>query len=270
MTWHVEPDVLANYQNGSVDRIAAASIELHVTGCADCRAMIDSDPERFERTWLGIAERVEPSPLSLVERTLASVGVQPSIARLVAVSPALRLSFLAALALVVGFAVGASRSNAGDGSYRLFLVVAPLIPVAGVAFAYGRLVDPAFEFTLTAPIDSFRLLLIRASTVLSISVVLTGVGWLIADTPALVGATAWLVPSLALTLITLYLASRFEMWVSAALTASAWGLAAFVAMDRELEIFTGSAQIVYLILTLLAVVGITARRNSYDRQGGSR
>jgi hypothetical protein len=96
------------------------------------------------------------------------------------------------------------------------------------------------------------------------------VGWLIADTPGLVGATAWLVPSLALTLITLYLASRLEMWMSAVLTASGWGLAAVVAMDREMEIFTGSAQIVYLILILLAVVGITTRRNSYDREGGNR
>lgn len=270
MTWHVEREVLGEYQKGSTDRIAAASVEMHVTGCEQCRSMLSPDAEWLEGSWMSVAQKVEPSPPGLLERAFVALGLRPNSARLVAVSPALRLSFLLALVLVMVFAVGASRSNPRGDSYRVFLIVAPLLPVAGVAFAYGRLVDPAYELTVTAPIDSLRLLLLRAATVLSVSIVLGVAAWPFIDTPDFLGITAWLLPSLALTLVTLSLASRFELWMAAAITAAGWGLALLAAMAEEVEVFGGWAQLAHVVVAAVAVFAIVMRRNSYDREGGHR
>ena len=58
------------------------------------------------------------------------------------------------------------RRPAGtDRGLALFLVVAPLIPVAGVAAAFGPGLDPTWEITVAAPGGGFRLLLLRAAAV---------------------------------------------------------------------------------------------------------
>ena len=78
----------------------------------------------------------------------------------------------------------------------LFLLVAPLLPLAGVAAAYGPLVDPAYELALAAPLGSLRLLLLRAVAVVAVddaarrwprALALPGLDWT---------AAAWLLPSL--------------------------------------------------------------------------
>lgn len=270
MSWHVDVETLARYQKGSIDRVAAASVEGHITSCPDCRSSIARDSDWLERSWLGIADAVEPSPPSLAERALVRIGVPAHWARLVAASPALRLSFLLAVALVLGFAVGASRSNPEGNTYRIFLIVAPLLPVIGVGFAYGRMVDPAFELTMASPVDSLRLLLLRATTVLSLSIVLGVIAWPFVPVPGVLGASAWLLPALALTLLTLALASRFEMWMSATMAAFAWGAALFIASAREVDVFAPRSQFVYLILAGVAGLAIAMRRHSYDRNGGLR
>ena len=270
MSWHVDQEVLHRYQEGTVDRVTAASLETHVTECQFCRGLLTVDDEWLEQSWTAVANRVEPSRPSLVERSLKAVGIPENVAPLVAVSPALRISFVLAVALVTVFAAVASTSNPDGESFRIFLVVAPLLPVVGVAFAYGRLVDPAHELTIVAPIDSFRLLMLRAATVLTVSIGLGLIAWPVVPAPVSFGLSAWLFPALALTLTTLAVASRFETWLAGAMVGGGWVAVMLLAYTREIETFDAQAQIVYAGLIGLAAVVVALRRNSYDREGGNR
>jgi len=270
MSWHVDELAVRRYQSDEADRVASASLEAHLTGCAQCRGLLMVDRDWLERSWIGVADRVEPGKSGVVESGLTKLGVPSHLARVVAVSPALRISFVLAVALVMGFAALASTSNSTGETYRIFLAVAPLLPVAGVAFAYGRLVDPAHEFTMVAPIDSFRLLMLRAATVLTVSIVLGVVVWPIVPAPGSVGISAWLLPALALTLITLALASRLEVWLAAGLVGGGWVAAMLLALSWEVEAFDGDAQALYAAVALLATGAVLVRRNHYDREGGRR
>jgi hypothetical protein len=270
MSWHVEPDVLHRYQTGVIDRVVAASVEAHVTECVECRGSLILDERWLEQSWAGIADRVEPGRAGVVERILTSVGLKPHLARVIALSPAFRVSFVLAVILVMGFAVGASASDPNGWAFRVFLFLAPLLPVTGIALAYGNLVDAAHELTLSSPIDSFRLLMLRAITVLIVSVGIGLVAWPFVEAPTAFGPSAWLAPAVALTLTTLALASRFEAWVAGAMVAGGWATAMALALSWDLETFNASAQWVYGLAAVVAGLVMAVRRNSYDREGGSR
>ncbi len=183
MSWHVEEKLVLSYQEGAVDRVTGASLEAHLTACADCRGLVKADPAWLESSWRGIAERVEPGKPGPLERLLTAVGVPQHHARLAAVSPALRASYLLAVVLVLGFAVLAAGADPAGRTYLIFLFVAPVLPVAGVAFSYGRRVDPAHELTLATPIDALRLLLLRAASVLVVAVGLGLLAWPLVPDP---------------------------------------------------------------------------------------
>jgi hypothetical protein len=107
-----------------------------------------------------------------------------------------------------------------------FLVLAALLPVLGVAFAYGPGVDPTYEIGITAPMSSAGLLMIRATAVLVASVLIAGLGALALPWRGW-EALAWLLPSLGLTLATLALSTTVRHRVAAALVVGAWvGVAA--------------------------------------------
>ena len=73
-----------------------------------------------------------------------------------------------------------------------FLVLAPLLPLAGVAAAYGRDVDPTYEIGLAAPMRSFGLLLVRALAVLATTSVMAAVAGARARRACSWSAAAWL------------------------------------------------------------------------------
>lgn len=269
MTWHIDIETVRSYEAGGLTRPAAASLEAHITSCPQCGALFSVDEAWLERSWTGIADRVEPT-LSRLESALRLVGVPEVSARLVVKSPAMRLSFVLALLLVLGFAVIASNTNPVGTSYRFFLVVAPLVPVAGVAFAYGRLVDPAHELTRVSPTSSFRLLLIRSATVVSVAILGALIAWPFVPAPSSVGVSAWLLPALTLTLTTLALASRFETWLAAAMVGGGWALVMTFAVTRDIEAFGAGAQLVHLLLAVTAGTLVVVRRDAYNRQGGGR
>src|SRR4029450_5981448 len=113
------------------------------------------------------------------------------------------------VASVVGLATGASLTLQHAASPVWLLAVAPLLPLAGVAAAYGPGVDPTFELALTAPMRGLRLLLIRAAAVLATTTLLAA-GASVALPGFGLRAVGWLLPSLALTLASLAPATFVE------------------------------------------------------------
>lgn len=268
MSWHVESETLRRYQSGDVDRVTAASVEAHVTTCAECRDDLVVDIDWLDRSWVGIAEHVEPGERSIVERVLTWVGVAPHLARVMAVTPSLRPSWLITVTLTLVFASLASRL-VQPGSFDLFVVLAPLIPVAGVAVAYGRLGDPAHEITAATPTDPLRLLLLRVAAVTGFAVVLSLVLDVAVSSARATGI--WILPALAMTLVTLALGTRLAMWMAASTSAVAWIalLSVFLARpeERPWSMFGVQAQVMFFVVAVTAALLFAHGRDEYRRGG---
>lgn len=230
--YHLEPGVVDLYRAGRLGFEQEASVEAHLLGCATCRDMLRPAvaSKRLEAIWDQVVERSMTPPPTPVERFLTRCGLSETTARVVTTTPSLRVAWTLALIVVLVFAVLAAGS--GEAGVRWFLVMAPLLPVAGVACAYGPAADPAHELTVAAPYHTVRLILIRSCTVIGACVLLTGLASLFL--PAGAPATGWLLPSLALSAGTLALSTRTTPNKAAAVIVAVWVLT--VLSTREFDI----------------------------------
>jgi hypothetical protein len=267
MSWHLEEDTVRRYQAGVVGVAAAASVEAHLTSCPHCRQLLDTDEEWLESSWEAVTRSVDNPRPYLVERVLRLAGLPTYLARLLAVTPSLRVSWLLAVSVALGFSAVASTVSSGSGKIDLFLAVAPLVPVAGVAVAYGRLGDPAHEITVATPIDSVRLLLLRTAVVTASAVLLSFLMDVLLRSSATTGA--WLLPALALTTVTLALGTRLTMWLAASVTAGGWVTLLTVTAARSqgttAHVFTLEAQFGFLVALVGAGLILAMRRDLYRR-----
>lgn len=203
MNWHLEPDDLRRYAASTLGVAQAASVEAHLLACGDCRAQVTAvaDPAAvasMARVKQAVDARIDAPATSPVERVLRRLGVGRIDARIVAVTFSLLGSWLGASVVALAFAAVASATGPERAGFATFLVLAPLVPLAGVALAFGPRVDPTHELAVAAPVPSSRIVLLRALVVTVSAVAATAVlslvlpGW-----SAL--AFAWLLPALALT-----------------------------------------------------------------------
>jgi hypothetical protein len=186
--WHLDPETIRRYAQGSAPPQLAASAEAHLIACADCRAALAAhvDARRVDTIWHEVADRVDAPRRGWPERALSRLGVGEATARLVAATPTLRAPWLLAVAGVL--VLTALAAQADERLLRTFLVVAPLGPLAGVAVAFAGGLDPTREIGLAAPYSALRLLLIRTAAVLSVTVPIVAVAvvaaaWVLVTVP---------------------------------------------------------------------------------------
>lgn len=275
MTWHAEPVVLEAYARGTVADSMAYSVESHLLSCETCRDGIAGFADRpmLDRVWVEVDDVVALPMPGPIERLLLRLGVSDHVARLLAATPSLRVSWLSAVALALVFAVAAAHFN--EQGFLLFVVVAPMLPLAGVAVAYGPGVDPTYEIGVASPVRGFHLLSIRAIAVLVSTTLLAGVAALMLPQVNW-AAAAWLLPSLALTTASLALSTTFRPIGTAAGVAVAWVGASVLGMlfaaqtsaDLQ-EVFGQSMQLVVLVVTLASTTLLVRRREALER-GASR
>jgi hypothetical protein len=270
--WHADEEMLAAYHEGRLDAAGRWSVEAHLTSCAACRLQARAlvDPARLRRLRAALIEAVDVPRAGVVERLLVRLGVADHTARLLAATPALRGSWLLAVAATLAFAVVAAWVTRGPDAALGFLCVAPLLPLAGIAVAYGPGIDPTYEIGLAAPLRSFRLLLLRAATVLGASALLAAaasltlprVGW---------GAAGWLLPSLGLTAVSLALATTVEPLRAIGVTAGAWVVAVAVTVappEPSSVLFAMAGQVAFAVVALLAAAVVLLRRGHFDSDRG--
>ncbi len=170
-TWHVDEDDLRAYARGGLAAPALWSADAHLTACAHCRGVLAevSDAAALEAGWERLDAELDAPRPGWFEGLLVRCGVGDGTARLLAATPVLRRSWLGAVVavLLMTFAV-ALMAGAADKP-ALFLAVAPLLPLAGVALAYGPALDPTHEMTVVSPMHGFRLLMIRTVAVLAVA-----------------------------------------------------------------------------------------------------
>lgn len=274
MTWHAHPDHLDAYAAGTLVGPAADSVEAHLLGCAPCRAGVGGRAPAPDDVWAAIATVIARPPASAVETWLVRLGCPHHVARLLAATPSLRASWLSAVTATLLFAAVAARIVPGDRGFALYLVLAPLVPLIGIAAAYtggggSQLLD---ELTTAAPTPNEWLLLLRAVAVLVVSCLLVAaaaviglphVGWIVA---------AWLLPALALTSATLALATLVPLRLGAAVLGLGWLLVTTLAVRvaaSPLAVFGEVTQVASLVV-VLAGTAVVARRHTQLDLGGVR
>lgn len=279
MSWHADTRLLDHYAAGSLASADAASLEAHLLACPQCRQGLAPrvDPRRLAATWTAIDAALDAPRPGPVERLLCRLGVSDHLARLLASTPSLRTSWLTAVALALAFAVVAAYGGTGEQALLVFLVVAPLLPLAGVAAAFTPSVDPAAEVALAAPMRTFRLLLVRAAAVLVPTLILTSLAALTLPGPGW-AATAWLLPSVALAVSALALSTYVSPAPAAAAVALLWvagvvasevvasgGLAGLrLGGSIESDLFRAAGQLGFGMASAAAAAVLANRRHVFE------
>jgi len=219
--WHLSADLAQGYASGEVSSVLAASVEQHLIRCTACRALLapSVDRARLDRVWDEVIEHVETPRSTMLERALRGLGVAEGTARLVAATPSLRGAW--SLGVVVVLTLAVLTAHADGHGIALFLALAPVLPVIGVAYAFGPATEPTHEIASATPYSALHLLAVRtavvvASTLVPVAVAapfLPGNAWL---------SVAWLLPALALTTGTLALATRLAPHLAGTGLAAAW------------------------------------------------
>jgi len=224
--------------------------------------------ERLASNLDAIMGEVTAPPRSRFERALLALRVPEPTARLMAATPVLRWAWFAAvgLVLVLAASAGSKQWEPGD-QLAVFLVLAPIIPVLGVALAYGPHSDRAYEVTVATPLSGLRLILLRTITVvvaaaaLSLLTVLTSPthGWL---------RLAWLLPALATTTTALALGAHLGIRRAAVGVGLGWltlvVVGAQVASDATAP-FGAVGQLCALGVTIVEAAMLAMSRRRLDR-----
>jgi len=191
------------------------------------------DTSRAELNFAAVAAELDAPAPSRLARLLRRLGMADTTVALVTATPALRFSWIASMVLVVLLALTLAGNSTGVGPERIsgLLVIAPLVPLLGVALAFGPFADPTHEVGVATPVHGFRLFLLRAVTVLATSCAALLVAALLSPDGGWY-RLAWLLPSLALSSLSLAASTRVDARWAAGTVAGAWMLLVLVANNN--------------------------------------
>jgi len=204
----------------------------------------------LDRVWLGVAAQVwrrQPGP---VERAAGRLLRSPGLARALVITPSLLLGWVIATMIVllagVGFTLGTGRPWVG--------LIAPAVAAAGIAYAYGPGIDPAWELSQSMAVSDRMVLLVRALAVFGLNAAL-GLAASAASGAAAAVTFGWLLPMTAICALALATAvvTRSPN-VGVAAGATGWVIAVLAGKAAEGQItaaITDSAFVVpYLALAV--------------------
>ncbi len=265
---HASKRIIEGYVRGGVDLSADEvwAVEAHLEMCRVCR----------ERLAAAVGAGV-PAVASLVDTVWS--GLEPQLA-VTATMPRRRRwsaplsrwmtpTMVPWLAMVVGVTLVAlllDLSDTGSGEVSLVLLLAPVLPVLGVAASWSRGLDPAYELTASVPRAGLYLVLRRTASVLAMVVPLLLVGgWATG-----VMVAQWLLPCLAFASTTLALGGVVGVTRAAVVLATVWAVvvvAPTLATSRTtFALQTGGLPVWGLILAL-GIGVVVARRGAYSVLG---
>jgi hypothetical protein len=269
--WHAQEPLLRGYLGGSVTALEGASVEQHLARCSECRGRIASlsDQAMLERGWAEVRTTIERPARPAAIRLAQRLGLRDPFAVLLAASMSLRTAWLSSVVVALAFSLAAAHLSVGTQLWP-FLLVAPLIPVLGVAVSFDDVQDPLETLVTTSPFGRERLILLRTTAVLVTCVPVACLFGLMLPGPAWV-AVAWLGPALALVPVLLALASFVDPRLAGSVVALVWS--GFVAVSARLFGPTWpvelAQQVVFAGIALVAIA-VLALRSTRPRQIGVR
>jgi len=238
------------------------------------------DAERLAHNRSVLLVRAAIGDGSRMRRVLRRCGLPDHVLSLLVATPSLRrswlLSVMGVLAVVAGEAAAARYgwiTAGGPGRIPVypgqdlapFLLVGPLLVLAGVAAAFLPMFDPACQLATAAPFSGFALLLARTVAALAAALVpvaaaaflLPGPGWL---------PVALMLPSLALSALALAGATVLPPRAAAVMAAILWGVPALLLTvdDVPLLIVQRNAQFACAATLCACAVVLVARHDRFE------
>ena len=119
----------------------------------------------LDRVWVAVAGEVwrrHPGP---VERLAGRLLRSPGLARALVTTPSLLLAWVLAAGVVL---LAGILATLGTGTPYVALL-APAVAAAGIAYAYGPGIDPAWELSSSAAVSDRMVLLVRALAVFGLN-----------------------------------------------------------------------------------------------------
>jgi hypothetical protein len=139
--------------------------------------------------WTGVAAQVWRRDPGRVERLAGRLLRSPGLARALLTTPSLLIGWVIASAVVL--AAGALVTVATGTPY--VALFAPAVAAAGIAYAYGPGIDPAWELSQSLAVSDRMVLLVRALAVFGLNAAL-GLAASAASGAAAAVTFGWLVP----------------------------------------------------------------------------
>ncbi|MFB8204089.1 zf-HC2 domain-containing protein [Kitasatospora purpeofusca] len=277
---HPSARLLAAYVDDGVPGAAAPAaalaadelwaVEAHLEACPACRERLSdavgTGQPAVAALTVAVWSELEPQLAVAAPAPPRRLAVRLSTWTTPAMTP-----WLAMVLVVTALALLLDRANAGPDPDRisLLLVLAPVLPVGGVAAAWSRGLDPAYELTAATPRAGLPLLLRRTAAVLAVVLpaLLIG-GWATGVT-----AAQWLLPCLAFTSTTLALGALLGVTRAAVAVAAGWlavVVAPTVAAGRTAVVLRADGLPVWGAVLALGVAVVVARRGAWTAPGQNR
>jgi len=261
MTTHLSPAVIARYvdREAELDEVTAWSVEVHLEDCADCRALVaggtTADSQALlARVAAGMDRDIAEGPAPVRRRRWSPARNRWLVWHLV--------PWLTMTVAVLGCAVLLQALQPGLPS--LVSLLAPVAPLPGVAIAWSRRHDPAWELIAGTPAAGLAMLLRRTAAVLAVVVPALA----LASTRTGVSLALALLPCLAFTAATIALGAFVGVRNAALGLGITWSLAVVVptvlTLDSPAVLQPGSSG-VWAALTLALAVVAVSRANNFRR-----
>lgn len=276
---HASTRIIDGYAAGGGPHLTADevwAVEAHLEACRGCR----------ERLAAAVAVHA-PGVAALVGSVWA--GLEPRLGvpvsrrryRSVRLSSWLTPAMVPWLGMVVSVALlalsldlvgGGYGFGFGSGRVSLVLLLAPVLPVLGVAASWSQGLDPAYELTASVPRAGLQLVLRRTASVLAVVVPALLVGGWATGVPG-VTAAQWLLPCLAFTSTTLALGGVVGVTRAAVAVVVVWAgvvvTPTVIASRATFALQTGGLAVWGLVLAL-GIGVVIARRGAYSVLGAHR
>ncbi|GAA1644174.1 zf-HC2 domain-containing protein [Actinoplanes couchii] len=260
MTTHPNPEIIARYadRHTILDEVTAWSVEAHLEQCSGCRALVaehlpDPSNDLLARIGADIDTIVATEPAPVRRRRFWAAHQRWFVWHL---TPWLIMTMA-----VLGCAV--LLQTLFPSLPSLVTLLAPVAPLPGVAVAWSRRHDPAWELLATTPAAGLGMLLRRTAAILAVVV------------PALALASAGsgaplalaLLPSLGFTTATIALGTFIGVQRATYVLGGAWALTALlpVLLTADLPVMLRPASSPAWALGTLVVAGVVAWRSHHLR-----
>lgn len=268
---HASMRIIDGYARGGTDLAADEvwAMEAHLEACGLCRDRLSA-----------AVTAAAPAVTSLVETVWADL--EPQLAATASMPPRRRwlarlslwltpvmVPWLAMVATVTLLALVLDLVGPGSGEVSLVLLLAPVLPVLGVAASWSRGLDPVYELTASVPRAGLHLVLRRTASVLAVVVPALVVGGLATG----VMVAQWLLPCLAFTSTTLALGGVVGVTRAAGALVAVWAaviVTPTLAAGRITFALRTDGLPVWGLILALGIGGLIARRGAYSVLGAHR
>ena len=260
MTTHPSPAVIARYadREAALDEVTLWSVEVHLEECAQCRArvagtMADDAGALLARITAGVDRGIAAGPAPARRSRLAAPN-RWMVWHLV--------PWLSMTVAVLGCAVLLQALLPSLPS--LVALLAPIAPLPGVAIAWSRRYDPAWELIAGTPAAGLAMLLRRTAAVLVVVVPALA----LASTRTGISLALTLLPCLAFTAGTIALGAFIGVHRAAAGLGLTWALAVIVpaVVTTEVPVVLRPGASPGWALLALALAGLAVARSGHFRR----